>query len=353
MKNRENGVYKIVIRICMVSGKWIWHKLTFPRSRLSRQWEADCERRASANTRLHEEGSHGWCFYQYRGIFEQPLHQRRRLSSSRICVRRRLHCVPSICMRATLLAECQSSWIQRSSIDGRRKPHYSIGTWRGAIENYAHEYRPSRGPSIFVQFYGVTECRLRHDSMNISENADTPFRRFVRWAFDLLTSMRRTRRRLRTVLLPCWRSPIELMRNVFDKKLGYGNNRGSTATQMVWLNARVRSECHMYEYGKCLEYSTHTIRLLRSIRSTLTAKASVYATLPRFFNGTGNRIDKFGANGIALLQHGAQMVCDNLEANQTDDTAYMTKIVLGLVWSPHYIILQAFERALQDIPREC
>jgi hypothetical protein len=40
------------------------------------------------------------------------------------------------------------------------------------------------------------------------------------------------RRRLRTVLLPCWRSLIESMRNVFDK-LEYGNNSGSTATQMV------------------------------------------------------------------------------------------------------------------------
>ena len=48
------------------------------------------------------------------------------------------------------------------------------------------------------------------------------------------------------------------------------------------------------------------------------------------------------------------MVCDNLEANRTDDTAYMPKIALGLVWSaPHYIFLQAFERALQGIPREC
>jgi hypothetical protein len=89
-----------------------------------------------------------------------------------------------------------------------------------------------------------------------------------------------------------------------------------------------------------------------------TAKASVYATLPRFFNGTGhritgNRIDKLGADGILLLQHGAPMVCDNLEANRTDDTAYMPKIALGLVWYPHYIILQAFERALQDIPRDC
>ena len=81
-----------------------------------------------------------------------------------------------------------------------------------------------------------------------------------------------------------------------------------------------------------------------------TAKASVYATLPRFFNGTGHRItgnviDKFGADRIVLLQQGAQMVCDNLEANWTDDTAYMPKIALGLVWSPHHIILQAFKRA--------
>jgi hypothetical protein len=31
-KHCEKGVCKIVIRICMVSGKWIWHKLTFPTS---------------------------------------------------------------------------------------------------------------------------------------------------------------------------------------------------------------------------------------------------------------------------------------------------------------------------------